>query len=685
MNLYQSEEKYSTIFNAVNDAIIVLDAEKHIVIDINKQAYELFGFTRDEFVNDPFNFISDVEGGYGKELVIKYINEAQSGKPVVFEWKAKNKRGKIFWIEVQFKMVQIGLSALLMAIVKNIDEQKKTEWSLKINEERLRMALDASNDGLWDINLETTTAYYSTRFFTMLGYSRDSFKSDLFLIRELLHPDDLNRILHIIREFIESTEEFIEYEMRLRKQDGSYAWILSRGKVFKKDSKGKPLRIVGTHVEISQRKKQENIQRTLFGIANAVNTTPNLEELFVSIQNTLGTVMDTKNCYVTLYDEKTETLSLPFYKDEKDSFTVFPAGKTLTAYVIKTGKTQLVDKKKAEELEKLDIIETIGTPSESWLGVPLKHGNKIIGVFTVQSYDVNTIYTEDDVQILEFVSDHIALAIERKSYEENLKLAKTKAEESDRLKSAFLSNMSHEIRTPMNAIVGFAGLLSSFELTEEDKRDFIEQINNGAETLMLLIDDIIDISKIEAGQLIIQNSEFVLSEILNELKMIFCKALVHQNKSKLHLIEDNHDYPVDIMLNTDKHRLKQVFSNLLSNAIKFTESGEIRFGIKKLDGQHITFYVKDTGIGIEPEKLDCIFERFRQAHESSSKLYSGTGLGLAISKNLTELMKGKISVRSTPGCGTEFEFIIPLYSDLELLRNYKDGLNKTEINPNQMN
>ena len=256
---------------------------------------------------------------------------------------------------------------------------------------------------------------------------------------------------------------------------------------------------------------------------------------------------------------------------------------------------------------------------------------------------------------------------ERKAYEFNLKIAKEKAEESDRLKTAFLSNMSHEIRTPMNAIIGFAELLSNQDITENEKSDFIQQINNGADSLMRLIDDIIDIAKIEAGQIKMNKSFFDLNSLLNDLKMIFSKYMIRQAKENILLIEDHFDLTASTHLYTDEFRLRQVFSNLLSNAIKFTEEGDIRYGISKISDGFIWFYVRDTGVGISEEVQSVIFERFRQGHESKTRFYGGTGLGLAISKHLVELMGGEIHVTSSIGAGSEFTFSVPfLKQEVEL-------------------
>jgi signal transduction histidine kinase len=247
---------------------------------------------------------------------------------------------------------------------------------------------------------------------------------------------------------------------------------------------------------------------------------------------------------------------------------------------------------------------------------------------------------------------------ERKEAERNLLEAKYKAEESDKLKTAFLSNMSHEIRTPMNAIVGFSDLLSDEGLTSEERRDFVAQINQGADDLMRLIDDIIDIAKIEAGQVNVHIAECFIRDLFKELHLMFIQNIKRSGKQNVTL-NLRWDWPVnDLALYTDPFRLKQILVNLLSNAVKFTEEGEIVLGIEE-HPEGIRFYVKDSGIGIRPEKQKVIFDRFMQGHETKTKLYGGTGLGLAISKNLTEILGGEIGVESKSGEGATFWFILP--------------------------
>jgi PAS domain S-box-containing protein len=248
---------------------------------------------------------------------------------------------------------------------------------------------------------------------------------------------------------------------------------------------------------------------------------------------------------------------------------------------------------------------------------------------------------------------------ERKHSEEELIKAKNKAEESDKLKSAFLANMSHEIRTPMNAILGFTDLLSSDEYELTEKTEFLEMIKFSGRLLLNLINDIIDISKIEAGELKIQPISFSPAALMNELQLTFRSQLDSQSKQEVKLLIEYPSGFDKVLMYTDKLRLQQVLTNLLSNAIKFTSQGQIVLGVIQFE-DNFEFYVKDTGIGIPPGKLEVVFDRFRQADESHTRLYGGTGLGLAIVKNLITLLGGRIWVDSIEGKGTAFYFTLPI-------------------------
>ena len=268
-------------------------------------------------------------------------------------------------------------------------------------------------------------------------------------------------------------------------------------------------------------------------------------------------------------------------------------------------------------------------------------------------------YYEDEklVALEGFISD----ITERKRIEEELIRAKEKAEQSDRLKTAFLHNISHEIRTPMNAIVGFTTLLDSPDTNDESRKQYIDIIYQSSNQLLSIITDIVDISNIETGQVKITHSAINLNNLIRNL---FDQYRVRAQQQNLVLNFSTHLDEGEAMVVTDETKVIQIFSNLLNNALRFTKKGRIELGYV-VRGDMVECFVSDTGIGIAPEHQEKVFERFFQVEGPSSKQYSGTGLGLSISKAYAELLGGSIWLISTPGEGSLFCFSIPFVKPSE--------------------
>jgi len=415
-------------------------------------------------------------------------------------------------------------------------------------------------------------------------------------------------------------------------------------------------------------KLSEQIQKVLYNISNAVVSDGSFHDLMVVIRQELGTLVDTTNFYIAFYDENTGLLSSPYGEDKNDFLPTWPAKGSLTGMVISQNKPLLTKKDLTLESHERGELELIGTTAECWLGVPLREGERVTGAFVVQSYDNPNAYSLRDVEILEFISHQLSLAIQRKKSETNLQAALVKAQESDRMKSAFLANISHEIRTPMNAIIGFSGMLNDADTDNEIRENFTKIINDNCQQLLSIIDDLVDISKIEIGEISLDYSDVCLNSLMDAL---FHTYAVKAEKKGLVLFVSKGLNESESCVKADLGKLRQVMDNLLTNAWKFTSEGSIDFGYQ-LVNDHLEFFVKDTGIGIPPEYHESIFERFMKVEKHMFSIYRGTGLGLAISKAFVNTFGGDIHVISAPEKGSEFIFTMP-YQPVK-------SLNRTVIN-----
>ncbi len=288
------------------------------------------------------------------------------------------------------------------------------------------------------------------------------------------------------------------------------------------------------------------------------------------------------------------------------------------------------------------------------------------------SMNVKGIKDKDgNVLYLDGIMNDISLQLQVK---EELVKAKEDAERSDKLKTAFLSNMSHEIRTPMNAILGFTEFLSKSEITPGDRNDFIRIIHENGDLLLKIIDDILDVAKIEAGELKLVMTTLDLNSFLQGIYNQLQKQSHKMKKSNVKLIFKNGLPENRVLIKSDPDRLRQIFANLHTNAMKFTSSGSIETGYTLEPDNMLKFYVTDTGIGIPNDKHRIIFERFRQVDESPTKTYGGAGIGLTITKNLVNLLGGEIFIESYPDSGTTFYFTHP-YEKIESWEKFE----RTEV------
>lgn len=640
--LIRSEEKYRQLAEQTSDIIWTMDMKMNLTY-LNPVIKKHLGYTVEEYLMLPIekkfprnaikitNDIIEAELLKIKNGIIPVKNYA-----VVYELQHYHKNGSIMWGEVSFTFLfnEENIVSGIQGTTRNITERKHIEDAMRKSEEQLKFALEAANDGLWDFNPSTNTVnYLSPRWYTLLKFEPYEFPMDFNRWINLIHDEDKETVRHAMKNEISDNTSTFSIEYRMQTKDGSYRWMLSHGKQMQTDEAGNITRMVGTHSDISGRKETE-------------------EALKASRQK---------------YMELTEFLPQPIFEIDSNANFIFVNRQALLSFGYTKEDVQnglnavscIVEKDKERAMS--HIIEVlqgkssiqneymfIKKDSTTFSGIvsstPVFINNKIVGMRGI-IFDIT----------------------ERKNIETELKQAKDKAEESDRLKSTFLANMSHEIRTPMNAILGFTELLKSTDLTEDKKMNFIDIISKRGKDLLNIINDIIDISKIESKQMKINRTQCLLNNVLQELYVFFENDINLREKKKLKLklkttLNNNSGFVL-----IDDMRLKQILTNLLSNSVKFTSTGIIEFGYT-IDNNMLCFYVKDTGIGISKDKQAVIFDRFRQADDSTSRNYGGTGLGLAISKNLVEMMNGSISVESEMGQGSIFSFKLPYLPVSELIQ-----------------
>jgi PAS domain S-box-containing protein len=351
-----------------------------------------------------------------------------------------------------------------------------------------------------------------------------------------------------------------------------------------------------------------------------------------------------------------------------------------------------------QEFNQITIFDLVSEFSEdTWQDYWQQLKNK--GSYVIQLYyktkmgneiPVEVAFNFQDFENEEFNFTYTRNISERKISEEKLKNAKERAEHSDKLKSAFLANMSHEIRTPMNAINGFISLLGDPDIENELKNEILEYAQSSSNELLNIVNDIIDISKIEADELVLNKSLYYVNGLISETYKVFLKELNFISKKELQLRLELSSDSERIAVYTDQNRFKQIMNNLVNNAIKFTEKGEIVIGYKQIikgNRKLLSFYVKDTGIGIPESKIEYIFDRFNQVSDDRDKKYKGTGLGLAICKKLIDLLGGDIGVNSKEDEGSVFYFTLPyqildnpdesLYEELETIKRKYAWPNKS--------
>jgi hypothetical protein len=426
-------------------------------------------------------------------------------------------------------------------------------------------------------------------------------------------------------------------EYRFRKADGTYSDVLDRGYVLR-DNKGEAIRMIGAMLDITERKKSELALIESEHLANTIaNTTPALLYLY--------DIEKEKNIWANDAHKR-------FFEEMNED-----ASKMQFTDIVQLIHPEDLHAAIAHHNELTDIgnITRFNTELRIKCKGTWKWMRHLVTVF-------KTDYKAKPLQLLGALFD----IDDQKKTEHDLLEAKEKAEESDRLKTAFLTNMSHEIRTPMNGILGFAALLKEPDLSGENQQTYIKIIEKSGKRMLNIINEIVDISKIEAGLMTLDINE---SNINDQIEEVYTFFKPEAEAKGINLSFKNPLSAKEATIKTDREKVYAILVNLVKNAIKYTHEGSIEFGYDVVETDQtaetrhalslLQFYVKDTGIGIPKDRQEAIFERFIQADIFDKMAYQGAGLGLSISKSYVEMLGGKIWVKSSTGSGSTFYFTLP--------------------------
>ncbi|MDA3953985.1 MAG: PAS domain-containing protein [Bacteroidales bacterium] len=540
----------------------------------------------------------------------------------------------------------------IVSIFVDETENKNKEKELKQHREKLEIALGAAKYFPFEFDLNNLKIIPPKEIYLSLGFN--SSESDELLQKSgsLIHPDDFNTIKVLAKNKFLTKPFPDQVEFRIKNKDGNWVWFMATGRVVNWGENKKHGKLFGIVQEIQN--KKELLFKLKQSEENFLQLSENISDAFW-LRSLENKVIYANNACYKISDGRFNEI---FENNDKYAEWIHPDDRER---VIKQRKINLKDPNQSHLYEHR-IIKPNGEIRWFW-----------IRTFPVYN-DSGKLYRRAGI-----ASD----VTEQKNLINDLLIAKEKAEESDKLKSSFLANMSHEIRTPMNGILGFAELLKDDDITKKEKDEYLKIVDVNGKQLLSLINDIVDMAKIEARQLSINKTPTKISTLLEETYLLFKGVQNRLNKQDISFSVKFPNKENNIVY-TDPARLQQVLNNLLNNAFKFTNSGSISFGYEFVNYEntkYFQFFVSDTGVGISKKMKEFIFERFGQEPNKEYKNYAGTGLGLAISKGLVKLLDGQIWVESTKknknpdvDGNSTFYFTLP---DVHKARKYEN--NKPQV------
>ncbi len=574
--------------------------------------------------------ITSFNSTFGETQTNKLFEDSKSALDTSssYEFDIISNTGEVYLCKIMpFETSNNQIEGVILTFV-DITGSKNTEDELNEKTSELNRAQTISKIGSWYLDLATNKVSWSEELYRMYEMDSNQPPPDYDVQDKIFTPDSWETLTKSVQHTAETGEPY-RLELRMARNGEPIGWVLAIGERVS-DNEGNVIGLRGVAQDITEQK--ELLEKITYEKTFSERVTDS-----ISMGVYIYSLVEGTNVYMNPQYEKILGYSL----EEINSMN----------------QDEFIELFHPDDRQKIiDHMDEIITGNYQ---VPIEYRFKHKNGNWIWCYSVDSPFELDqDGKVTSFIGVFLDIT-DRKNLESELLIAKQAAESANTQKNSFLSNMSHEIRTPINGIIGFADLLKDDDLSDIDRNEYLQIIENNTEQLLNLIDDILDISKIEANELTVVIANTNLEKLLKSVEKNFKQIVERSGKNRVKLVckfpEKNRIQEIA----TDNLRLRQVLSNLLSNAIKFSEKGTISFGYKATK-KTIKFFVTDEGIGMNEVKLKEIFTRFKQVYDpKNTAQFGGTGLGLSISKGLVELLGGEITVESTFGEGTTFTFTLP--------------------------
>ena len=647
------------LIESAPEGIAVLD-NQHTVLRINREFTRMFGYTSAEIVGKTLDLLVPAERGNESSFI---TNALDRGQPINVETVRRRRDGSSVAVSILGTPIKVsGSPVALYLIYRDITQSKQAELALMESESKFRAVAETAATTIC-IHDNQRFLYVNPAGEKMTGYSRGELMHMDPLA--LAHPDSREAMRQRSKARYRGEPVPSRYEARIVIKGGEVRWLDLSVSSIRFEGRQATL---ATAVDITERKRAEALQAALYRIADQTSAFTDLEAFYPAIHSIVGELMDAHNFYIALYDENSARLSFPYFVDQEDPTPApKPLGKGLTEYVLRTGEPLLASPERFAELARLGEVERIGAPSIDWLGVPVKKGDKPFGALVVQSYTENVRYSESDMEVLNFVAQHVATAIERKRAEHALRQSEKQLWQSQKMEAVgrLAGGVAHDFNNLLTVIKGYTELMLSDLKPSDPLRPEMEEVQKAADRAAALTRQLLAFSRRQVLAPKVVNLNYLVEDMNKLLRRLLGEDIELAIKLADHLG----------CVKADPGQIEQVIMNLAVNARdampkggKLTletanlelDEGYSREHVMVKPGPYVMLAIADTGSGMDAETLAHVFEPFFTTKEQGK----GTGLGLSTVYGIVKQSDGYIWPYSEPGIGTTFKIYLPLVDEM---------------------